>query len=453
MKLILSMIIILLFNIYNSNSQVDTNYVKPEELENGWDALYGKYFFYEPYPLNSYVYYLSVSKDGKWLAYLNDGIWIYNIINKIKTKIYNPLNWTHLEWGNDNTTLRFWSNNVNYYYNVNTKNFDSVLCSVDSEYCPFGLMWASDNYAYFSYPYGIPSPDSSIYRENVNLSSQLGFPINEKIIDTKFNSLKLPNFPPYNIDYFAHPKGCTQGSKALCGFIITRNFYFINEYEIILDIPNNEWNYSYIHAHTIGAHYPLKVSTEGCIYIYLSYRNQRENYSSTNDPFDSINRIARDASGWYRVDTSGKNLVQLVRSWVVYNCGLTVTGDGETIYYAFLLPDTTTCIMRMNKYGKNKELVLKIEPETIGVEDNKLVTNSIEIIPNPATNKISIEFPLEFMSNARVSIFDCLGNELLTKNSAGKRIEFDCSPLPNGIYFCVVRAGSKAYSGKFVMVK
>jgi len=57
------------------------------------------------------------------------------------------------------------------------------------------------------------------------------------------------------------------------------------------------------------------------------------------------------------------------------------------------------------------------------------------------------------MSNTRVSIFDCLGTELLTQNTYGKRIEFDCSTLPNGIYFCVVKSGSKAYSGKFVVLR
>ncbi|TAL69446.1 MAG: T9SS type A sorting domain-containing protein [Bacteroidetes bacterium] len=59
----------------------------------------------------------------------------------------------------------------------------------------------------------------------------------------------------------------------------------------------------------------------------------------------------------------------------------------------------------------------------------------------------------EIMSNTHVSIFDCLGNELLTQSTFDKRIEFDCSSLTNGIYFCVVRAGSRAFTGKFVVIK
>src|SRR3989339_220256 len=92
-------------------------------------------------------------------------------------------------------------------------------------------------------------------------------------------------------------------------------------------------------------------------------------------------------------------------------------------------------------------------PPTDVPQEPKEIENKIEVLPNPATDKITIEFPSEFMSNARVSIFSCLGIELLTQNTFNKRFEFDCFPLPNGIYFCVVKSGSKAYSGKFVVVK
>ena len=113
--------------------------------------------------------------------------------------------------------------------------------------------------------------------------------------------------------------------------------------------------------------------------------------------------------------------------------------------------DSVWCIDEGRDYPKLRAFG-KCKP--IGVpEVPKENRNKIEIKPNPATNKITIEFPLEIMSNARVSIFDMLGNELLTQNATDKRIEFDCSPLPNGIFYCVVRIGNNLYSGKFAVVK
>ncbi|MCL5992543.1 MAG: T9SS type A sorting domain-containing protein [Bacteroidetes bacterium] len=469
------LIIFILFNIYNSKSQVDTNYVKPEELENGWYTTYGNNFFWDPSPLKTYVDNISVSKDGKWLTYrstgINDinnnyGIWIYNINNKTKMKLNfsNISLWWGilLQLGNDNLTLRFrGNNNFVYFYNVETMALDSVDCPTDSENCSFGLIWAPDNYAYFSYPYGIPSPDSSMYRENIMLSKQFGHPVSEKINDVKYGTLNIPYFPPDNINFFVRPKGsCTQESpSALCGFKITREFIFSDENEVFLVIPDKDWIYSYLHTNRVGDYPPLKVSTDGCIYIYLSYRNQREYYSSTDDPFDSINRIARDASGWYRVDTTGNNLIQLVRSWIVYTTGLSVTGDGETIYYAQLLPDTTTGIMRMNKYGKNKELVLKIEPETIGVVDNKLVSNKFEAMPNPASTLLDIVFSLQNKGTAQLIITNSFGqqvyNAIVNYNDASneQRHSIDISTFPSGLYFVTLRSPAVALTQGVVVIK
>jgi hypothetical protein len=79
--------------------------------------------------------------------------------------------------------------------------------------------------------------------------------------------------------------------------------------------------------------------------------------------------------------------------------------------------------------------------------------NKFIISPNPVADKITIVFPLEFMSNASISILDMLGNELLTQNTSGNRIEFDCSLLPNGIYFCVVKTSKGTISDKFMVLK
>ena len=90
--------LILFLNILNSYSQIDTTYVKSEELEYGWIPEYD-ISPWEPYRLKTYVNNLFVSKDGKWLSYqsggFNDadsifGIWIYNISNKTNTKLKPP---------------------------------------------------------------------------------------------------------------------------------------------------------------------------------------------------------------------------------------------------------------------------------------------------------------------------------------------------------------------------
>lgn len=77
------------------------------------------------------------------------------------------------------------------------------------------------------------------------------------------------------------------------------------------------------------------------------------------------------------------------------------------------------------------------------------------MFPNPASNQITVEVPMDTEADVQVSIFDPSGKAALQQHRVlGKgdnQMSFDISRLPNGIYFVEVRNGKSLNTRKLVV--
>jgi serine protease AprX len=75
--------------------------------------------------------------------------------------------------------------------------------------------------------------------------------------------------------------------------------------------------------------------------------------------------------------------------------------------------------------------------------------NSLAVYPNPTTN--FIHFPIAFADNQPVvTIYNSLGQLIISKNINRQNFAIDVSNYSNGIYFFTVRSAASFYSGKFL---
>ena len=70
----------------------------------------------------------------------------------------------------------------------------------------------------------------------------------------------------------------------------------------------------------------------------------------------------------------------------------------------------------------------------VGMEENKLSENHVNIYPNPTHGKITIEYT----ANGHFSILNLSGQELITRQITEPRTQIDISRLPGGIYIVKV---------------
>lgn len=74
--------------------------------------------------------------------------------------------------------------------------------------------------------------------------------------------------------------------------------------------------------------------------------------------------------------------------------------------------------------------------------------NPIEIFPNPASNYLNIDLGIENQNLNKVSIYNSIGQIILTHNNALLNINIE--ELKSGLYFVIVQDGKNKYTGKFI---
>ena len=87
------------------------------------------------------------------------------------------------------------------------------------------------------------------------------------------------------------------------------------------------------------------------------------------------------------------------------------------------------------------------------VSVNELVidNNEVDVFPNPAKDELNIQLNNSKANNLRtVSIFDVLGNTVLSKQSATANCKLPTAHFSKGIYFVEVKTGKEVYRAKFV---
>ncbi len=482
--------VILVFFIYLSTAFAnDTTFVKPSELEPNR----GFWFFRGidgpevSGSVNTIINCFQVSSNGRYLAYIGYQNTIegkYGKGNKFhfidlqnNTEIYSttyPNDNIHDFWFKDtNTVVYFYfppydgSGKIPFYklvlLNLLTFKTDSLYCRGGGDTsCYFLNTLGPDGKGYLSYL------SSKIYgRLNIDSSFKIGFPVHEKIPGYS-NDYSISSFPPcdtnftlslksYPIDYKSYPHGF---EYVLSGFSVVKNFDYQNhQTDIIIPLPQdtscknetgggNPWNVSF--------------GPDGVIYFGFMVLSNKEiarglPVPPINEyPFDSIMLAARAKSGIYRIDTCGKNLIQLVRDWGGMNC-IHTTCDGTIFYQMINWEDTTAAIWKMNKYGKDKQMVFNLKKQVSSVNpehDYTVKKDIISILNSINKNEISIIINKNFNELIEFTVFDLYGKRIkqFSNQYSNKVIALNTADFIDGIYFLTYHSGKYSGALKFIIL-
>ena len=77
--------------------------------------------------------------------------------------------------------------------------------------------------------------------------------------------------------------------------------------------------------------------------------------------------------------------------------------------------------------------------------------------PNPATDQLTVEVPMQADADVTVSVLDPAGKLAIqqhrTMSKGDNRMTLDVRALPNGVYFVQVRNGEQSFTRKLVVNK
>jgi hypothetical protein len=93
-----------------------------------------------------------------------------------------------------------------------------------------------------------------------------------------------------------------------------------------------------------------------------------------------------------------------------------------------------------------------------GVKETPSLLTIVCLAPNPANDRLRVDFALNHESGVDMDVFDVAGRRVLTRSgiaaSAGPNTEtVDIRPLAAGIYFLRLRSGAGDAAKKFVVVR
>ncbi len=85
---------------------------------------------------------------------------------------------------------------------------------------------------------------------------------------------------------------------------------------------------------------------------------------------------------------------------------------------------------------------------------NKTNSPGLKIYPNPAKDRIFIDFPSGITGNVEISLHSGMGQSVYSKNSPSPAVhQIDVANIPPGVYLLKVQSGSKVWMNKVVVSK
>ncbi len=142
---------------------------------------------------------------------------------------------------------------------------------------------------------------------------------------------------------------------------------------------------------------------------------------------------------------------------IIYN---TTTVSSNYIAYVFgwngAFSNTQCYTLRVSLSSTNWRTDGSTDGETEEIEIPVVFENAgFGMYPNPASDEITVEVPLEADAAVAVTILDPAGKAAIQQHRAltkgDNRITLDVSRLPNGVYFVQVRNGEQSYTRKLVV--
>lgn len=111
---------------------------------------------------------------------------------------------------------------------------------------------------------------------------------------------------------------------------------------------------------------------------------------------------------------------------------------------------TVTNISALDTDNRSKWQVIPVS-ESLSLDENKLLSSSIRVFPNPANDNFTIT--LKNLDQAKVKIFDILGKTIFESQSTGKNLKINNDgQFKSGVYLInVIDANNKVYHTKLVI--
>lgn len=142
---------------------------------------------------------------------------------------------------------------------------------------------------------------------------------------------------------------------------------------------------------------------------------------------------------------------------IIYN-----TTTVSSSYYAYVygyngaFSNTQCYTLRVSLSSTNWRTDGSTDGETEEIEIPVVFENAgFGMYPNPASDEITVEVPLEADADVAVTILDPAGKAAIQQHRAltkgDNRITLDVSRLPNGVYFVQVRNGEQLHTRKLVV--
>lgn len=392
---------------------------------------------------------IAVSPDGRYLAYVEDSL--------LKVK--------ELPAGNEKVIAKFgympkWSPNSRYlkYFHLDnigatfwdTKNDKLIPIRAwrDTSVCYFYDTWAPDGNLYFINCH--PDHRGLLSRFLVDSSLKEG----EFIMEIIKNYKQYPQWPITTASYHIIQPFEPNRYKPY-SFHIVSDFNWEQRRTVTIPFPDTSWEVSQSNSFPGYDDYnPMAIGPQGEVYFYMTYRSFREIAHNNTPPFDTAELRARNASGWYRVDSTGKNLVQLVRCWPS-GLGISITADGEKLYYGMLLRDSTCAVFEMDRWGRNKRQVTFPRQTTSAawerIVPTKLGANSrVEGCGN--NRQIVVGMENEIRGEIVIEIYNSAGELVNRKVGGGLELRIDAGDLSSGMYTVMVHNGRSIINNRIVVV-
>ena len=127
-----------------------------------------------------------------------------------------------------------------------------------------------------------------------------------------------------------------------------------------------------------------------------------------------------------------------------------LTGNG---FYQVVYGTNSTAFVGGDFSDKD---VNEITYDIVGVDENDAAVNSLNIFPNPATDKISVSLMLSDSKNISVEIYDLTGKKVTAQNLGTQpagwvNTSFDVSLLQSGVYIIKTLVGNRINVNKVIV--
>ena len=91
-------------------------------------------------------------------------------------------------------------------------------------------------------------------------------------------------------------------------------------------------------------------------------------------------------------------------------------------------------------------------PKSTNAGINDVLTNEINIYPNPTSGKVTLSTGNSQASISSISVFNMVGKEVFSQQSAvGSEVTVDLSSQPKGLYILLIKVGENFYSRKIIV--